>query len=351
MFLFNKKNDVFGIDIGSTSVKLVQLKELKEGWQLVSAGMIPLAADVIVDNTIMDRAAVVSAIRLLTSNLAVSAKDACCSISGNSVIIRKIQLSFMGEDELEEQIAWEAEQYIPFDIKDVNLDFQVLSADTYDPSKMNVLLVASKKEIVNDYVSIFSEAGIGLAVIDVDPFAVQNCFELNAEGSLDDMVALVNIGANTMSINVVKSGSSLFARDVQMGGGLYNEEIQRQMGLSSEDAESLKVLAGNISNDNLLRIIAKVNENIVQEIRRSLEYFQSSSNEDKIKKIIFSGGCAKAYGLRDAVEERLGLPVELLNPFAKIMVSDKDFDPEYIKEIGPFAAVAVGLATRKAGDK
>lgn len=351
MFFLNRKKDVFGIDIGSSSVKLVQLKENKGSYHLLNAGIIPLPAEAIVDNTLMDSASIVEAIKNLVSSLGIKTKDVACSISGNSVIIRKISLPAMPPEELEDQISWEAEQYIPFDINDVNMDFQILSPDSIDPSKMNVLLVASKKDIINDYVAVFNEAGLQLSVVDVDSFAVQNAFEINYDMSPGEVVALVNVGASVMNINVIKDGITLFTRDVQMGGNLYTEEIQKQIGVSSIEAESLKILAHENRSEALTEVLGKVNDTITQEIRRSLDFYNSTANEDRITKIFVSGGCSKVYNLLNNIIDKLGLPGDIINPFAKLHYSEKDFDPEYLQEIGPLMAVTVGLAIRRVGDK
>jgi type IV pilus assembly protein PilM len=351
MFLFKKKKEIVGIDIGSSSVKVVQLKDNKGSFQLLSVGVFPLPPEAIVDNTLMDSAVISAAIKNLVASLGIKIKDVVCSISGNSVIIRKIVLPAMPQEELEDQISWEAEQYIPFDINDVNMDFQILSPDSNDPSKMNVLLVASKKDIINDYVSVFSEAGMQLSVVDVDAFAVQNAFEVNYDYSSEDVLALVNIGASVMNINVIKDGITLFTRDVQMGGNLYTEEIQKQIGLSSEDAEIGKLLARESTNEPLRNVILKVNETIAQEIRRSFDFYNSTASDDRISSVFVSGGCSKVYQIMDTISEKIGLPVEKLNPFAKLTYSEKDFDPEYLEEIAPLMTVPVGLAIRRAGDK
>jgi type IV pilus assembly protein PilM len=299
----------------------------------------------------MDSSSIVSAINSLITSLGVKVKDVACSISGNSVIIRKISLPVMPAEELEDQITWEAEQYIPFDINDVNIDFQILSPDNVDPSKMMVLLVASKKDIINDYVTVFNEAGMTLSVVDVDSFAVQNAFELNHDSGTEDVFALINIGASVMNINVVKFGISLFTRDVQMGGNLYTEEIQKQLGVSGTEAESVKILASETKNSELIEVLTKVNETITQEIRRSLDFYNSTASEDRITKIFVSGGTSKGYNFINSISERVGLPVEQINPFAKLKYNEKDFDPEYLQEIGPLMAVTVGLAIRRVGDK
>ncbi|WP_298433902.1 type IV pilus assembly protein PilM [Geobacter sp.] len=348
---FSKKKDLIGIDIGSSSVKLMQLKEHEGVYQLLNVGIVPLPPEAIVDNTLMDSSSVVEAVKSLVKSLDVKVKEVACSISGNTVIIRKIKLPAMPADELEDQIQWEAEQYIPFDINDVNIDFQILEPDEEDPSRMDVLLVASKKEIVNDYVNVFTEAGLKLMVVDVDSFAVQNAFELNYEAGPEEVVALINIGANVLNLNIVKGGISLFTRDVQMGGNLFTEEIQKQLGLSSDEAEQVKITGNYPDKGRLQDVIAKVNETLAIEMRRSLDFYNTTAGEGKIGKVYLSGGAAKTSSLSEVVQNKLGLPVEMMDPLRKIVSSEKEFDPEYLREIGPFVTVAVGLATRRVGDK
>lgn len=349
--LFKKKKDLVGIDIGSSSVKLVQLWQTRDGYQLLNAAIMPLPPEAIVDNSLMDTAAVVDAVKNLVASQGIKSKDAACSISGNAVIIRKISLPAMTSEELEDQISWEAEQYIPFDIKDVHIDFQILGPDAIDPSKVQVLLVASKKDIINDYVAVFNDAGLSLNVMDVDSFAVQNAFELNSELS-DEVRALVNVGAGVMNINVVKAETSLFTRDVQMGGNQYTEEIQKQLGVSAQEAETMKMLAVEQQGGPLADVIGRVNDALAQEIRRSVDFYNSTaSGEERITCVSMCGGCSKMAGLKEAVSAKLGMDVELLNPFERIKYSEKDFDPEYLQEIAPLMAVGVGLAIRRVGDK
>ena len=350
MFL-PKKKEVIGIDIGSSSVKVIQLKEQKSGWTLQNIGLIPLPPEAIVDNTLMDSSSVVDATKNLLKSLNIKAKEVISSVSGNSIIIRKILLPTMTQEELDDQIQWEAEQYIPFDINDVHIDFQILSQDDRDPSKMSVLLAASKKDIVNDYVAVFNEAGLKLSVMDVDAFAVQNAFELNYDPEPEEVSSLINIGASIMNINIVKGGFSLFTRDVQMGGNLYTEEIQKQFSIRSDEAELLKLTHDTNDVDRLDSVISRINETIAMEIRRSLDFYNSTATEGKIDKVFLSGGCAKIPFLTDAISERLGLPVEIINPFQKIACNEKEFDPDYLQEMGPLVTVAVGLATRRLGDK
>ncbi len=349
--LFMKNREIVGIDIGSSSVKLVQLAENKGIYQLKSLGILPLPSEAIVDNSLMDTTSIVETIKDLLKSLNCKAKEAVCSISGNSVIIRKITLPAMTHEELEDQIAWEAEQYIPFDINDVDLDFEILDTDLSSTGKMTVLLVASKKEIIKEYVAVFNEAGLKLVVVDVDSFAVQNIFEQNYTPPDTEVVALINIGASIMNLNVVKGGTSLFTRDVQMGGNLYTDEIQRQFSISGEEAEKAKITREFHDKSRLRDTIARVNDTLAIEILRSLDFYNSNAEDQKINKIYLSGGCSKISNLPESVAQRLGLPVEILNPLRNISYSEKEFDPEYLQEIGPLVAVAAGLAMRRLGDK
>jgi type IV pilus assembly protein PilM len=349
---FTKKKDLIGIDIGSSSIKLVKLKGVKGSYEVEHIGIAPLPSEAIVDNTLMNSSAVVDGLRSLFDGLGIiKLKDVASSVSGNSVIIRKINLSAMSSEALEEEIQWEAEQYIPFDINDVNIDFQILEPDDIDPSKMNVLLVASKKDIINDYQSVFAEAGLKLVLVDVDAFAVQNAFELNYDMDSEEVCALVNIGANMMNLNVVKGGVSLFTRDVQMGGGLYTEEIQKKMSISSEDAEKMKVSAAESSSSDLLESIARVNETLSLEIRRSLDFYNSNAVEGRITKVFLCGGGSKTFNLLESVGARLNLLVEVLNPFNRLKCDERKFEKEFLDEIAPAMSVAVGLASRRLGDK
>jgi len=349
--LFKKQKEIIGIDLGSNALKLVQLKGSKGSWQLVNVGAMALPPEAIVDKSLMDSTSIAETLGNLVQGLGVKVKEVASSVSGSSVIIRKIYLPAMTVEELEDQIQWEAEQYIPFDINDVNIDFQILETSLEDVTKMSVLLVASKKDIVNDYVAVFSEAGLKLEVVDVDAFAVQNAYELNYDLVIDEVVALVNIGASITNLNIVKNGDSLFTRDIQLGGNLYNEEIQKQLGLSSEEAEQAKVTGDYPDKERLQNIVSRVNETLALEIKRSIDFYVSTASDEKVHKIYLSGGTAKTSSLIEAVNQRLGIEVELLNPFNKLKYNDKDFDPEYLREIGPLATVAVGLATRRLGDK
>ena len=350
---FQTQKDIIGIDIGSSSVKLVQLREMKGGYALQDLGIAPLPAEAIVDNAIMDSGSVVEILRNLVESHKIKTKNVATSVSGHSVIIRKIQLPIMTEEEMEASIQWEAEQYIPFDISEVNLDFQILGPDAKDPAQMNVVLVAAKKDFVNDYLAVFRECGLEPKVMDVDSFAMENAFEANYGDEEVPVLALVNIGASAMNVNVLKEGVSVFTRDIQVGGNMFNEELQKRLGLSGEDAETAK-LGGEVAeveSGEVEEVLRDAAESLAQEIQRSLDFFAATSADEKVQKLFICGGCSRHPAVRDALLRRLDIPVEVLDPFRGIAVDEKNFDPEYVHAVGPLMTVAVGLAMRRLGDK
>jgi type IV pilus assembly protein PilM len=241
MFAFGKKRETVGLDIGASSVKAVQLKGGRGGYELLRLGMAPLHPETIVDGVIMDSGTVISAIQQIFTENQIKTKDVVVAVSGHSVIVKKIKVQRMKPEELEENIPFEAEQYVPYAIEDVNLDFQILESETPGGNDMDVLLVAVKKDIINDYLSIISTAGLTAVVVDVDAFALQNAFEIAHEADREQVVGLVNLGGAVMNINILQGGMSEFTRDSALGGNRYTESIQKMLGLSYEQAEALKL--------------------------------------------------------------------------------------------------------------
>jgi type IV pilus assembly protein PilM len=339
-----------GLDIGSSSVKLVQLKEKKGGYALQSFGVAKLPPETIVDGALMNSGAVVQAIQELLAEHKVKAREAAIGVRGHSVIIKKISLPRMSQDELDESIQWEAEQYIPFDVKDVNIDTQILTPDGDAAGQMDVLLVAAKKDMINDYTSVCAEAGLQAAVVDVDAFAVQNAFEASYELQPDETVVLINVGASVTNINILSGGTTTFTRDVTMGGSAFTEEIQKQLSISAEEAEALKV-GGQGETDAVVpqeveRVIQQVAEQLAGEIQRSLDFYAATAADHRIARVYLSGGTARIPALFKILEQRAGVPVEVLNPFKAIEVDDRKFDPMLITQSAASAAVA-----GRAGDK
>ncbi len=354
--LLSKSKGAIGLDIGSSFIKVLELQPKGNAWALVNFGMTKLPPEAIVDGALMNSNIIVEAIRELIRKNHIRTRDVITSVSGHSVIIKKINLPVMSLEELEESIHWEAEQYIPFDINDVNIDVQILNKPE-DGNQMEVVLVAAKKDMINDYVAIIQEAGMSPVVIDVDSFAIENMFEVNYEIGAEETVVLVNVGASIININVLKGGMTAFTRDITLGGNQYTEEIQKQLGVSYEEAEALKIGGGIVRDSQAVvpeeveGIIQSVNDNVATEIQRSLDFYAATSTEDRIRRIYLAGGSARVPGLTRTIQDKTGVDVEVINAFRKIEINERQFDIAFLNEVAPMAAVAVGLALRRAGDR
>jgi type IV pilus assembly protein PilM len=345
-----------GIDIGASSVKLCQLARVKRGYTLERFAVVPLPSETIVDGALMNSARVVEAIQELVTTNRVRAKQAAIAISGHSVIIKKIPLPQMTREELEDQIQWEAEQFIPFDIKDVNLDVQIVNSESAQKGHMDVVLVAAKKDYVNEYTSVVIEAGLEPVVCDIDAFAVQNMFEANYEVVPEQTYALVNVGAAKTNINIIARGVSSFTRDLGVGGNTFTEEIQKQLSVTREEAEQLKIGAGSAKTaavdmvvpEEVERAVRSVAESVTTEIQRSIDFYVATSADPAPAAIYVSGGAARLTALTRAVEARMGVQVIVADPFRQVQIAEGD--RAYAHSVGPAAAVAVGLALRYPGD-
>ena len=350
------RKNALGLDIGSSSVKLVQLRESKKGIQLANFSMAPLPSEAIVDGALMNASAVVDTVQGMISAQKLKTRDVALSISGHSVIIKKISLPAMTQDELDESIKWEAEQYIPFDVNDVYLDYQILQSRP-EQGQMDVLLVAAKKEVVDEYSGIVREAGLEPVVVDVDCFTIQNAFEVNYGFPPGEAVVLLDIGASTININIVSNGITTFTRDISMGGTQFTEEIQKQLNVSYDEAEAYKlggergVDADSVVPQEVERVMASVSESMASEIHRSLDFYLATSSDGRMSRVYLSGGTAKVPSLARTIQNRVGVAVELVDPFRNIQVDPKLFNLDYLNEVRPLAACAVGLGLRRQGDK
>jgi type IV pilus assembly protein PilM len=344
-----------GLDIGSSSIKALQLKQTKKGLQLENFGIEPLPAQTIVDGTIMNQGAVVDAIRALTKKLRLRQREVAIAIAGHSVIIKKIAVPRMTPEELEEQIPWEAEHHIPFAKDDVEIDHQVINPQNAQ-GQMELLLVAAKKEVVGDYAAVAREAQLVPVVVDVAAFTIQNTFETNYDLAQNETVALVNVGATISNINILSGGASVFTRDVTIGGNAFTEEIQKQLNVAYEEAEAYKVggaggaQAYEVVPQEVERILEQVAQSMAGEFQRSLDFFLATAADATISKIYLAGGTARAPALQRAIEERSRLPVEVLDPFRRIAIDESRFEMSFIRTHAPEAAVALGLALRQPGD-
>lgn len=340
--------NLVGVDIGTTSIKVCQLKESRRGLSLVRFGYAPLAPQVIVDGQVMDSGAVIESLQRLFRDAKIRQKDVAVSVSGQSVIIRKISVPTMTDSELDEQIQWEAEQHIPFDIKDVQIDHQVLRRRP-DDGQMDVLLVAAKRDQIDEYAQLARMAKLRPVVCDIDAFTVQNLFEYSRGLNPDHTIALINVGASLSSLNIISRGVSAFTREIANGGNMITEEIQRAMGVPFEQAEAYK--CGDGEDGMVPRQVTEIVEGacdaIAAEIQRSLDFFMATSGDSDISRIYVTGGSAGLQALARAIESRSRVPVETWLPTEKISVDSRDIDRSLVERRGLQLAVALGLALRK----
>ena len=355
--LFRRSRSLVGLDVGDSAIKVVQLKEIGKGrgWQVTKLGCEPLSAEAIVDGAIMDAELVTETIQRLFERCRISTSTpVATALSGHSVIVKRISLPVMSEAELDESIHWEAEQYIPFDIEDVNLDYKILEGSSLSgEGNMDVLLAAAKKEKINDYVGVISQAGLNTSTVDIASFAIQNTFEANYEFEPDQVIALVDVGAAVSSITVLFGGTSVYWRDINIGGNQYTDAVQKELNLSGEEAERLKrgEEIDGMPYERVLPILSAVNDDVGTEIQKTLDFFkQISATDQSLDSLYLSGGAAQVIHLKESLAERMNCQVEILNPFRKITPNGRDVPPEAINELLPTASVAVGLALRRVGD-
>jgi type IV pilus assembly protein PilM len=355
VFGLGKAKAVVGLDIGSSAVKGVELKAVGKKYKVLAFASEPIPPDSIVDGAIIDGAAVADAIRRLFENKAFKAKEVAASLSGSAVIVKKINLPVMTESELAESIQWEAEQYIPFDIQDVNLDYQILDAGTGPDSKgtMEVLLVAAKKEKIADYTGVISQAGRVPVIVDVDAFALQNAYETNYGIDAQAVVVLLNAGASAININIVTGDQSVFTRDVALGGNAYTEAVQKELNLPFDTAEQLKKgeAVNGTSFEDVKPVLHAMTENVLLEIQKTFDFFKATASSDHIDRILVSGGASRVDGFTQALAERFGAPVEMFDPFRTIAFEPAKLGVDEASGLVQTAAVAVGLALRKVGDR
>ena len=353
--MFRRAKSLVGLDIGSSAVKAVELRPSGKGYKVTAFGSEAVPPDSIVDGAIIDAAAVADAIRRLFDGRKIQTKDVAASLSGNAVIVKKITLPVMTDAELAESIYWEAEQYIPFDIQDVNLDYQILDPGdaANGKSTMDVLLVAAKKEKIADYTGVIAQAGRTAVVVDVDAFALQNAFEANYGIQPGQVVVLLNAGASATNINILQGDQSVFTRDISIGGNAYTEALQKELNLPFDQADQLKRgdAVDGVTFEDAKPVLRAVSENVMLEIQKTFDFFKATAASDRIDRIVVSGGASRAEGFLEMLTERFEAPVELFDPFKKVAFDARRFHVDAVGDIAPTAAVAVGLALRRAADR
>lgn len=346
---FGKKKTIAGLDIGSSSIKIVELEGKMNNLNLLSVGFENLPTDTVVDGQIMEMNTVSESIQNICKNHQVKSGQVVTGVSGHSVIIKNIILPAMSPEELEESIDWHAEEHIPFDLADVNLDYQV-TAESEEST--NVLIAACKRERIENIKQAIQLSGKQPVVIDVDTFALQNCYEVNYQPAENDVVTLLNIGASTMNINIVQGTRSLFTRDITVGGSQFTDVLQRTLGISFQQAEAVKrgvtESYENVDEKAIVPLMGNVMETVTLEIQKTFDFYRATAEDGgvPVDRILISGGGSKLENLPQQLSARLEIPVEVLDPFRQIKVDTKKFDPDYLSEIMPEMAVAVGLALR-----
>jgi len=342
------KKNLVGLDIGSSAVKAVELARKGPALQLLNLGFENLQTDTIVDGQIMELNNVSNVIAHIFSEHQIRTTRVAAGVSGHSVIVKNIVLPHMSDEELQESFSWHAEEHIPFDIGDVNLDYELTSRSS---ESLHVLMAACKSDKINNVKQAIQLAGKQPVVIDIDAFALQNCYEVNYQPRQGEIVALLNVGAATMNINILNGTRSIFARDASVGGSQYTGLLQKELGISFEQAESVKrgmALPDGVEPKPIQPIIEAVSETLALEVKKTFDFYRTTAQESEvtIQKILLAGGGSKLPGLPEFLAERFDIPVEVFDPFRQIEVDATKFDPDYMREIVPEMAVAVGLALR-----
>ncbi len=344
--------NLVGVDIGSAGVKVALVKESRGKLELSRFGYEALPPHTVVDGNVMNRGAVVEALRRTLAQAKITSKECALSVSGHMVIIKKISVPMMTDAELDEQIHWEAEQHIPFDIKDVQIDHQVLRRRP-DQGQMDILLVAAKREEISDYASLAVDARLRPVVVDIDAFCLQNLFERTVGMPAAGTVMLLDIGASLSTLNIVSDGVSAFTRDIANGGEAITEEIQKRLGVSREVAEAYK--CGGDGRDVVPREVDEVVRNVADgmagEIQRSIDFYLATIAEGEIGRVYVSGGTSRLRALAAAIERRARVPVELFDPMQSMGVDAKHIDTAKLKDLMPLGGVAMGLSLRKGRER
>lgn len=343
-----KSGNLIGLDIGSSSVKLIELKEQKGQFSLHHAGIAPLAPETIVEGAIIDSYDLIGAIKHLISTHRVKNRNVAVSVSGTPVIVKRLTLAYMPEKELEQSIDWEVERYLPFDLAEVNIDYHVIRSDE-SKNQLDVLIAAVKKETIDEYLSVVAEAGLKLKIIDVDAFAVQNAYDYTYGVDENETVILVNIGASLMNINIVSAGETMFTRDIALGGDSFTKEIQKQIGKTFEEAEQLKTGANFDSAQEIIvgNVLSMAKNSLTNEILKSINFYNSTFEGKEVNKVILSGGTALMEGLSGHVQTTLNIPTQVMNPFENVDLNEKTVDIGIVESFAPMFAIALGLALRR----
>jgi type IV pilus assembly protein PilM len=348
--LFGSKR-LIGLDIGTSSIKVAEIEVNRKGADLLSFGMTATPLNSINGGDISNPSAISVAVQSLLSEIKMKKRSVSIGIWGTAVIVKKITIPKIEKKLIAEQIKWEAEQYIPFDVNDIVLDYHIINPQTSGET-FDILLVAAQNDLVAQYNSVVTGSGMQMSVLDVSGFALANAFELNFGKTVGETIALLNIGAGVTNFVILSDGEVIFSRDIPVGGQSFTNEIHKEMGMTLTEAEAMKISAshGSAVPEQVQSIISNSNESVAEEIRNSFDFFAASNTGVNPQRIFYTGGCSVVPGLMEAIQRSLSLSCEMFNPFGRVRAKNKSLNEAYLQQVAPFAAVAVGLAVRKAGD-
>ena len=351
--IFGKKDHLVGLDIGSSFIKVAELKVTGKGIVLHKFGMARIAPGTIVEGRIVDMDNLANDIRTLFKSHKIREKNVAISTGGHSVVIKTINISTRPEKQLHDTIYAEAEQYIPYDIGDVNIDYQVLGESEFSQGHMSVLVVAVKKDLVADYIDLIHLAGLYPKIIDVDTFALQNAYEMLPYENQVGVTLLIDIGASKTSLNILKEKASLMMRDTVSGTNQIIEEICSQFDVTMDEAEQIVSGQTNdiVNQKSIEEICEEVSKSWCTEITEVVNTYQTSANYEKIGEIVLSGGGVFIKGFKDSLLSELDAEISIINPFEALIVNERKFPDSFITKTGPLAPIAIGLALRRVDDK
>jgi type IV pilus assembly protein PilM len=337
-----------GLSIGASSIKIAELKKKGKGqWNLVRFASIPISDAFSEQREVVNAASITQAILQAFSESKIKSKEVCSSIVGSGVIIKNLNIVVTDMKELNDQVFWEAEQYIPFDISEVVVDYQVIKK-TKD-NNVEVILVAVKRDLLEQYLGVMEAAQVSAKIMDVEVFALQNCYETNYQVSDTDAVMLVDVGALSTKTVICAGGTPFFTKDAAFGGVMVTQEIQRELKLPSiHDAEALKI-SSNLPHE-VSEIVARMAHILATELKKSVDFYTASSLGPPVSAIYLTGGASRAAHHAKIIEEYTRIPVTFLNAFEQVGIENKSFSPEYLESIVQLATIPIGLAIR-AGDK
>lgn len=349
MFFSTKK--LIGLDVGSSSIKIAELDVGRNGATLQSFALFPTPANSVSTGEITDIGQVGSVVQALVSDIKTKRKNVSLGLWGTSVIIKKITIPKMDKKLIKDQIRFEAEQYIPFDVNNISLDYYLLPKNA-TPETLDVLLIAAQNEVVNQYSSLVFSAGLKLQVIDVSGFALANSYEYNYGRSSSENIGLFNFGATVTNFTALHQGDVVFCRDIPVGGSNYTNEISKNMGVSSQEAESLKISASANKEvpTEVHSVISATSDAIGDEIRNSLDFLSATANGLALTRCFYTGGGSQTAGLINHLSKVTGLPFEPINAFKRIKPNSKKISAAFAQQINLYSSVVMGLGLRQLDD-